>query len=83
MNDAEDRLAQCFLLALPVLDRASVKDASMATVAAWESLTTVNLMSLIEEEFEISIPAEAIAEFTSFARVLAVVGRLTDPARPA
>jgi len=80
MSSLEERLTRCFLLALPELRETGVSQASTATVAAWESLTTVNLLSLVEEEFNIAIPAEDIEEFVSFERVLNVVRRHCDAA---
>jgi acyl carrier protein len=75
MNDIEDRLVKCFMLAMPGLELAAVKDASRAAVAEWDSLTTVGILSLVEEEFGIAIPAEDVQECVSFERVLNLVGR--------
>jgi acyl carrier protein len=80
MSSVEARLTTCFLLALPGLRETGVSQASTATVPAWESLTTVNLLSLVEEEFNIAVPAEEVKEFVSFERVLNVVRRHCDAA---
>jgi acyl carrier protein len=80
MNALEQRLAKCFALALPNLDEQAVRRASTSSVAAWDSLTTVNLVSLVEEEFNIAVPAEDLLEFVSFERVLNVVRRHCDAA---
>jgi acyl carrier protein len=75
MNEVEDRLTRCFILAMPGLEKTAVSRASKDTVAEWDSLTTVSLLSLVEEEFGITIPAEDASEFVSFERVLNLVAR--------
>lgn len=76
MSTVEDRLVQCFTLAMPNLAADAAIHASRTTVAEWDSLTTAGLLSLVEEEFGISIPAEDIEEFTSFERILNLINQL-------
>lgn len=73
MSSIEERLVGCFMLAMPSLDAGAVTHATKATVAEWDSLTTVGLLSLVEEEFSISIPVEDVEEFVSFERVLRAI----------
>jgi acyl carrier protein len=69
----QERLVKCFMLAMPNMTQVDTTQASRDTVAEWDSLATAGLLSLIEEEFNVIIPAEDINEFVSFARVLQVV----------
>jgi acyl carrier protein len=66
MPDLEDRLASCFAVAFPELTAEEIKRASNASVATWDSLATVTLISLIEEEFKISLPPEDFEYLVSF-----------------
>jgi len=79
MNALEERLAKCFSLALPSLDEQAIRRASTSGVAAWDSLTTVNLVSLVEEEFGLAVAAEDVAVFVSFERELELVRRQCGP----
>jgi acyl carrier protein len=38
-----------------------------AEAAEWDSLATVSLLTLVQEEFNIQIPAEDLESFSSFA----------------
>lgn len=66
MPDLEERLASCFAVAFPDLDAAEIKRASNTSVATWDSLATVTLISLIEEEFKVSLPPEDFEYLVSF-----------------
>ena len=77
-SDIEDRLAKCFQLALPSVPPTAVRSASIDTVPAWDSLGTVILMSLVEEEFSIALSSEASEAFVSFQHVLDLVKRHDD-----
>lgn len=66
MNDVRDRLTQCFAAVFPDLSPSEIPRASMTSVANWESLSTVTLISVIEEEFGIEVPAEDLEVFVSF-----------------
>jgi acyl carrier protein len=70
MSDVEQRLIACFMLVFPKLSESSVYHASPASLEAWDSLATVNLLSVIEEEFGIAVPAEDIEKFVSYERIL-------------
>jgi acyl carrier protein len=42
----------------------------MASVAQWDSLATVNLIALVEEEFQVQIPDADLENFVSFELIL-------------
>ncbi len=66
MDDVRVRLARCFGLVFPELDPTLIETASATTVAAWDSLAQVTLLTLIGEEFEREIDFEEFEGATSF-----------------
>lgn len=71
MDDAYgERLANCFAQVFPTLSRNAIPQCSQTTVAAWDSIAHITLMSLIGEEFGIEIDFEEFEDATSFAAVL-------------
>ena len=70
MPDTRARLAQCFAVVFPELSAAQIPAASVETTADWDSVNAVVLMSVIEEEFGLGIPAEEMGSLTSFEAIL-------------
>jgi hypothetical protein len=70
MNDLHERLAQCFLLVFPELKAPEVYGANLASVAAWDSLTSIILANVIEEEFRVKLDYEILPELISFDLIL-------------
>ncbi len=71
MPNTHDRLAALFREVFPSLDTADVATASTETLAEWDSMATVTLVSVIEEEFGVTLTLEELTELTSFPAVLA------------
>jgi acyl carrier protein len=69
MTDADDRLRGCFAAAFPDLPPDQFASAGIDTVAEWDSLHAVVLVALIEEAFDIRIPARDYARLRSYAAV--------------
>lgn len=65
-DDIQERLTNCFNTVFPDLSRDEILRAGSNSVATWDSLATVTLISLIEEEFGISIAPEDFEHLTSF-----------------
>ncbi|HEY1792330.1 MAG TPA: acyl carrier protein [Opitutaceae bacterium] len=78
MNTLQGRLEDCFALALPGVHREQARSASMETVAAWDSLATINILALVEEEFRIKVPDEDLVNFKSFGLIAAYLGKRAD-----
>lgn len=79
MQNAEyERLVYCFEQVFPDLSRSTIPECTQSTVAAWDSIAHVTLMSLIGEAFEIEIDFEEFEDATSFASVLEVVRARTQ-----
>jgi Acyl carrier protein len=70
MNDHEARLVKCFSAVFSELSEAELRSASTSTLASWDSLTTVTLIALIEEEFKIEVGVEDLERLVSFDSVL-------------
>jgi acyl carrier protein len=71
MTETHDRLRGCFTAAFPELAPEQIPCAGVNTVAEWDSLRAVVLVALIEEAFEIRIPARDYAQLRSYAAVSA------------
>jgi acyl carrier protein len=65
----DDRLIRCFQATFEGLAIEDVPGASVETVADWDSLHTVILAAVLEQEFELWIPAPAFVELRSYASV--------------
>lgn len=68
MNDIEARLQGCFSIVFPALAADQIRAASTQTVAEWNSITTISLANVIEEEFG-AIDLEDFAELDSFGSI--------------
>jgi len=77
MPELQARLVNCFATVFPALDENEIQLSSHTSVANWDSLATVTLVSVVEEEFGISIPAEDFEYMISFDLVLDVLKRRT------
>jgi acyl carrier protein len=70
MDKNEVRLTECFLAVFPDLNSDEVTQANSASVQTWDSVATVTLLSVVEEEFGISIDIQDPARFDSFKAIL-------------
>jgi acyl carrier protein len=70
MDEQQRRLAICFCAVFPELSSEEIMHASSATVKSWDSVAVVTLLTVIEEEFGISIEEDDLATFDSFQRIL-------------
>jgi acyl carrier protein len=70
MDEMEKRLAACFSAVLPELTTEEIPQASATSVKSWDSVATITLMAVVEEEFGISIDVEDPAQFDSYQQIL-------------
>jgi len=70
MDEMEKRLAVCFSAVLTQLSPDEIRHASATSLESWDSVTTVTLLAVIEEEFGISIDDIDPAKFDSFQNIL-------------
>ena len=79
MSDVTDRLTKCFSVVFPKLSPAEVQVASGSSVAEWDSLANLTLLSVIEEEFGVVVDLDDFDETPSFPMLLdAVEEKLGD-----
>ncbi len=77
MNDVQERLIKCFLAVFPQMGRQEVSSASMETVEAWDSVATITLVTVIEEEFGIQFGTDALERLVSFHSIIEYLQELT------
>jgi acyl carrier protein len=71
MDETKVRLAKCFSAVFPELASEEIPHADPHTVGHWDSLATVTLLALIQEEFGASLDFGKLGETISFGRILA------------
>jgi acyl carrier protein len=72
-EDIGTRLAKCFQIVFPDLPGSEVASMSQAGYAAWDSVAAITLANVIEEEFEIEMDLDALADLDSFPKILTYV----------
>jgi len=78
MDDIAKRLVGCFQTVFPDLEAKQIPAASQETVAAWDSVATVTLITVIEDEFGVALDLERLQEFDSFSRLYGHVVELVS-----
>jgi acyl carrier protein len=53
----------------PDLDPQDIPNASQASVPAWDSVATITLLNVIDDEFGVLLDFERIEEFNSFTSI--------------
>jgi len=75
-TDSRARLVDCFASVFPDLERDALQNATMDSVENWDSLITVTIVAVVQEEFGIQIPTDQYPKLASFAGILELVERL-------
>jgi acyl carrier protein len=70
MDDARSRLMRCFSTVFPELPSGTLANANTANTAEWDSLSSVTLFALVEEEFGTELDVNALGELSSFDSIL-------------
>jgi acyl carrier protein len=70
MNDVRDRLLKCFSTNFPTHPSSTLAQADTTNIEEWDSVASVTLFALIEEEFGVELDVEALGQLTSFKTVL-------------
>ena len=76
MSDWENRLIGCFASVFPGLTSEEIRTSSAESDGIWDSLSTVTLVAVVQEEFNVAIDPEEVAQLDSFAAFRACVSRL-------
>ena len=66
MSDQRNRLIRCFAAVFPTLTIEEILVTSVGSVGVWDSLATVKLAAVIEEEFEVPIDLSGPSKLDSF-----------------
>jgi len=69
--DVKEKLTKCFSTVFPELSAEEIVMASPSGPGAWDSLTAVTLMALVEEELGIQLEPNGEPESMSFENILA------------
>jgi acyl carrier protein len=70
MPDDEQRLRRCFSAVFPTLTPDEIAHSTAKTTAAWDSLASLTLLRVVEEEFGVEIDPLEFAEISSFNDIL-------------
>jgi acyl carrier protein len=63
----------CFETVFPELTESEILNSSQESVKAWDSVATITLVNVIEDEFQVELDLDDIADLTTFDRVLKYV----------
>lgn len=66
MPDLDARLTRCFRAVFPAVDEGAIPSMQMGKTAAWDSMASVMLLRVIEEEFGASIDLFDLDDLRSF-----------------
>lgn len=79
MSEAKvrEKLTNCFRAVFPTMPEASIPGASVATVAAWDSVAAITLLHVVEEEFQTEVDLDRLAELNSFESLVEYLSQTT------
>jgi acyl carrier protein len=66
MSEQENRLLNCFASVFPGLSYEDIRNSNAESIGAWDSLSSVTLAALIQEEFNLEIDPEVLPQLDSF-----------------
>jgi len=73
MDEIENRLTKCFEMVFPALPPTAIPSSSQATVNTWDSVATITLVNVIEDEFGFELDLDLLPELDSFNRILTYI----------
>ena len=66
MSEIENRLVRCFASVSPELTPGDIRHTNTESMGVWDSLSTVRLAAVIQEEFGVEIDPDVLPELDSF-----------------
>ena len=75
MDEIQQRLIKCFQTVFEDLPEREIPRASQQSVAAWDSVASITLVKVVEEEFQIQIDLDHLEGLDSFQRLSDYVSR--------
>jgi len=73
MHSLQSRVSQCFHIIFPDLSACDHPRASQASLAQWDSVAHVTLLSAVSEEFQIELDDEVFESLTSYLLIVSFV----------
>jgi acyl carrier protein len=70
MTNIKDRVDLCFSNVFPSIRPEEIPNASAASLAAWDSVAHVTLLSSVAEEFGVDLEVEDFDELVSYALII-------------
>ena len=77
MSDADGRLVRCFAAVFPTIAPEEIPGISIESAGVWDSLATVTLAAVIQDEFNIEIDPSDLQDLTSFEAFRDYIRRLS------
>jgi acyl carrier protein len=69
MDDVKQRLIGCFQTVFPDLPESEIPLLSQDSSSAWDSVSAITLMNVLEDEFGIEMDLDQVAELDSFDKI--------------
>ncbi len=75
MDELEARLQGCFQAVFPAMGPDEILSASVESTSTWDSIATVNLINLIEDEFGIQLDLDDLSQYSSYSAFVETIHR--------
>jgi acyl carrier protein len=69
MDETKNRLIKCFETVFPEMLEAEIPNATQSSVSAWDSIAAITLLNVIEDEFQITMDLDNVADLDSFSKI--------------
>jgi acyl carrier protein len=69
MDNTQDRLIRCFSAIFPTLSREQILAADASKMESWDSVASVTLFAMIEEEFGVEIEIQGSVDLLSYRKI--------------
>jgi acyl carrier protein len=79
LSKREDRLVRCFASVFAVLSPDQIRTATVDTIPEWDSLASVTLVAVLEQEFGIQIDISDLPQLSSFGSIQKYLGKFDIP----
>ena len=79
MDDIQQRLIKCFQIVFDDLPEREIPRASQQNVAVWDSVASITLVSVVEEEFQIQLDVNHLDKLDSFKNLYDYISKAVQP----
>jgi acyl carrier protein len=70
MDNTEARLIDAFRAVFPALSDNEIREATLTSLESWDSIASITLLAVLEEEFGISVSPADLPQLVSFTSIL-------------